>query len=138
MITPYNIVIEETNTTIQVGETNYDVVIEETPEHNIVIEASDNVVVVDQTTPIIVEIPMGPQGLPGINEADMTYARRVDFVNDNLLYKGEAVVGTSDSSPLWRIHKIVIGNDDDVTETWAGGNDSFAHIWNDRLTLVYA
>lgn len=67
----------------------------------------------------------------------VNYTKRVDFVNDNLLYKGEATVGTIDSHNGWRIKKITLGNDGDVTEQYANGDDNFINIWNDRLTLNY-
>lgn len=80
----------------------------------------------------------GVQGLPGINEADMAYARRTDFVSDTLIYKGEAAPGSSDIAFAWRIHRLVIAADGDVTETWANGNDSFTNAWADRLMLGYS
>jgi hypothetical protein len=137
MAIEYNVVIEEGPTVSVINEITYSVVVEELP-NNVVIEEIHNTVVVEEPRTIIVEIPQGPQGLPGISEADMTYARRVDFINDNLLYKGEATVGTLDSEPLWRIHRLVIASDDDVTETWADGTDGFVHAWTDRLVKAYS
>jgi len=71
------------------------------------------------------------------SDEEMPYAKRVDFISDNELYKGEAVVGTLDSAPLWRIHKIIIGVDNDVTETWASGSSTYDKVWSDRLTYTY-
>lgn len=68
---------------------------------------------------------------------DMPFAKRVDFVSDTLIYKGEAEVGSYDIDPVWRIHRIVLGADDDVTETWANGTSSFSHSWIDRATYPY-
>lgn len=82
--------------------------------------------------------PAGPAGPPGINEEDMVYAKQTDFVTDNLIYKGEAVVGSLLSAPLWRIRRLVISLDGDVAETWASGNANFNKIWDDRLSLVYS
>lgn len=65
-------------------------------------------------------------------------AKRVDFVGEDVIYKAEAAVGTADGSPLWRIHKIVLGVDGDVTETWAGGNSNYNKTWNDRVSYVYS
>lgn len=67
----------------------------------------------------------------------MAYARRVDWVSESILYKGEAIAGTAENAAGWRIHKIVIGGDDDVTETWADGVDTFTHAWTDRLIKAY-
>lgn len=66
------------------------------------------------------------------------YQKRIDFINDNLLYKAEAVIGASESSQVWRIRKIVIGNDGDVSETWAEGSGNFSFAWADRLTYNYS
>lgn len=79
----------------------------------------------------------GQAGPPGINEEDMTYAKRVDFISDNLLYKGEADVGSLDTSPSWRIRRITLGNDGDVIEEWADGDALFNNIWDSRATLTY-
>lgn len=71
-------------------------------------------------------------------EEQMAYAKRIDFISDNLLYKGEAIVGTLDSDPAWRIHKIIIGSDSDVTEIWASGNALYDKRWSDRLSYSYS
>ena len=80
-------------------------------------------------------VPLNNDG--STTDEEMPYAKRVDFITDNELYKGEAAVGTTDGQPFWRLHKIVIGNDNDVTETWAGGNADFDKVWADRLTYNY-
>ena len=79
----------------------------------------------------------GPQGPPGIVEEQMVYSKRVDFISENLLYKGEASVGSSENLPVWRIQKIVIGNDGDVTITWADGNSNFDNVWVNHESLTY-
>jgi len=66
---------------------------------------------------------------------DNVLVNRVDFINDNLLYKGQAKIGSDNSASVWRICKIVIGTDGDVTETYASAH--FDKVWNDRLTLIY-
>ena len=83
------------------------------------------------------ELPQGDT-LPIVGEEDMTYAKRVDFTSDTVLYKAEAAVGSLESAAVWRIRKIVLGTDGDVTETWAGGNASFDKIWDNRLSLSYS
>lgn len=80
----------------------------------------------------------GPQGPPGISEDDMAYAERTDIVSDQLIYKGQAQPGTIDSEPLWRIQRLTIGLDDDVTRQWADGDANFNKVWADRLTLNYS
>ena len=92
-----------------------------------------------------VVISAGVPGRPGANGVDgrdseefAVYAKRVDFVSDNLLYRGEAAVGSADSEAVWRIRKIVIAGDGDITETWAGGNAAFDKSWDNRLNEVYS
>lgn len=67
----------------------------------------------------------------------MIYAKRVDFVSEDVLYRGEAEVGASESSAVWRIRKIGFGIDGDVTETWAGGTAKFDKVWTDRVSFTY-
>lgn len=90
-------------------------------------------------------ISAGIPGRPGANGVDgrdseefAVYAKRVDFVSDNLLYRGEAEVGSADSEAVWRVRKVVIAGDGDITETWAGGNALFDKVWDDRTTEVYS
>jgi hypothetical protein len=70
-------------------------------------------------------------------DEEMPYAKRIDFITDDLLYKGEAVVGSLENLPVWRIRKLAIGEDSDVTETWANGDSLYNKVWSDRLTLTY-
>ena len=69
---------------------------------------------------------------------EMPYAKRIDFINDNELYKGEAVVGALVTLSVWRIRKIVISDDGDVSETWADGNANYDNSWANRLTYTYS
>lgn len=81
-------------------------------------------------------------GAPGvtttiISDEEVPFAKRVDFITDNELYKGEAVVGSAEAAASWRIRKVTIGEDSDVSETWAGGTSSYDKRWSDRLTYTY-
>jgi len=67
----------------------------------------------------------------------IVFSKRIDIVNDNLIYKGEAYVGSSSANPVWRIHRLTIGNDGDVTDEYADGDANFDNIWNDRTGLTY-
>lgn len=95
------------------------------------------VVLVDSATTVIAG-HQGPPGPAGIAEEDVVYSKRIDFINDELLYKGEAPVGSSESSPVWRIRKITVGIDGDVTENWAGGTAEFDKVWSQRLSYNYS
>jgi hypothetical protein len=77
--------------------------------------------------------------VPNSSSEDNTMlSKRVDFINDNVIYRAEAPVGTSNSASLWRIRLITIAIDGDIVETWAGGTDEFNKVWDDRLTYTYS
>lgn len=97
-------------------------------------ETYNVVVEIENTNTIITGIP----GPPGISEENIVYAKQVDFVTDDLFYKGEAAVGSLLSDPAWRIRKITIGIDGDVSETWAAGNAIFDKVWDNRVSLNYS
>lgn len=106
-----------------------------------------NIITVGTESAVLVERPnstllvtgiLGPPGPSGISEDDIVYSKRIDFISENELYKGEAVVGAGESSNLWRIRKIVITNDGDITETWASGNAYFDKSWSNRAALSYS
>ena len=81
------------------------------------------------------QLPVGDS----LEEADMAvFSKRVDFIGDTLMYKGEAIAGTPESSPLWRISRIDLANDGDVSETWAEGAANFNKIWTSRLSYSYS
>lgn len=104
------------------------------------LEINDDAVVeiTSNTAPTTLEIGIiGPQGRPGTPEDEIMYSKRVDFIDDSTLYRGEAVPGSDESEAVWRIRKITIAVDNDVTETWAGGNDNFDKAWADRAGLSY-
>lgn len=67
----------------------------------------------------------------------VSYSTRYDQVSTTLAYKGEAIIGASESAPLWRIQKLVYGVDGDVTITWANGSADFRNSWSDRAILNY-
>lgn len=63
----------------------------------------------------------------------LMYTKRVDFISDNLLYKGEAEVGSLSSNPVWRIRRIILDDTGDMIEAWADGNSNFDNIWDKQL-----
>ena len=83
------------------------------------------------------ELPL-TDTLPVQGEEDMVYSKRVDFVGETEIYRGEAAVGTVENTPLWRIRKIALAPDGDVTETWADGVATFTKQWNLRTTYSYS
>lgn len=100
--------------------------------------ATSEPVSVTVDNPVLNVLTVGTQGPAGITEEDMVFAKRVDFIGTDVLYRGEAEVGTLDGANLWRIRKIDIAAvDGDVTETWAEGVASFNKVWDDRLSYTY-
>lgn len=94
---------------------------------------SNSMEVVSTTTEVVSEtIPV----LYG--DEDVPYSKRVDFIDDNLLYRGEAPPGTPTNAASWRLRKVTIGIDGDVTEEWASGNSLFNKVWDDRLIYSYS
>lgn len=81
--------------------------------------------------------PAGPMGPPSVEE-EVPFAKQINFISDNLLYRGEADPGTATSAALWRVRKITIdAADSDVTETWASGTANFDKIWDNHLGFTY-
>ena len=103
----------------------------------ITLATTDSVLVESTQASVLVTGILGPQGVAGISEDEIVYSKRIDFTTDSTLYKGEALVGSSEGSAAWRIRYIVIGNDGDVSETWASGNANFDKVWADRASLSY-
>lgn len=73
-----------------------------------------------------------------VPEEDMKYAKRIDFVADTIIYKGEATVGSVETESVWRICKVSIASDFDISETWADGNSNYDNSWANRLTYAYS
>ena len=70
-------------------------------------------------------------------ESTDVLAKRVDFVGEDVIYKAEAAAGAADNLALWRIRKITLAVDGDVTETWATGTAAYDKIWDDRASYTY-
>lgn len=110
----------------------------ESPGEILVIEAGG------AQTQIIIEaagevevLEVAEQGPPGPPGGDlMPYAKRTDFVGDDVIYKGEARPGTLDAEPAWRISRITLVGDD-AAEQWAGGTAEFVHAWSAREGYAY-
>lgn len=64
-------------------------------------------------------------------------ASRVDDISTaSVTYVGEAVVGGSAASAIWRIKRI--DETSGIVITWADGNSNFDNIWNNRTGLTYS
>mgnify|MGYP003461886069 CR=1 FL=1 len=103
---------------------------------SVISQVKESTVVVNSSnTEVILAGQLGPRGLTA-EDMDV-YSKRIDFISDTELYKGEAPAGSSENSPVWRIRKIVLAIDNDVTETWASGSAGFDKVWANRLALTY-
>lgn len=142
MDTNTTVVIRDSGTVV-FGATNT-ITVTNTPEDNIVTSSDGYTIVAllkdtDTITSAGSAGPQGPIGPPGVSEEDAVYSKRVDFISDDLLYKGEATVGSLETDPAWRVRLITISNvDGDVSETWASGTAEFNKIWADRATFTYS
>lgn len=112
------------------------IAIEATGQDTINVHVQETIVVEKESSSVVVTGMVGPQGPP--SEDDIMYSKRIDFVSDLELYRAEAAVGSSESSPVWRIRKITIGNDGDVTEMWASGDATFTKVWANRAIYNYS
>lgn len=148
---PLGILTEQEISQVVITEKSGIVTVVDKKEITVVAEITGNIVQEQQSTQLIVQGgiqgppgpagptgPTGPAGDPAISEEDMTYSKRIDFISDSVLYKGEAAVGSSESSAAWRIRKVVIEQDGDVSETWAAGTAAFDKTWNLRASYVYS
>ena len=59
-----------------------------------------------------------------------------DETNPKTIYKGFAVPGSLTSAAVWAIQKIT-NNRGIYTYYWAGGNQNFDKVWDNRTTLIY-
>ena len=59
-----------------------------------------------------------------------------DETNPKTIYKGFAVPGSLTSAAVWAIQKIT-NNKGIYTYLWAGGNQNFDKIWDNRVSLIY-
>ena len=106
-------------------------------KNTLIVQDTENTVIAQERTTNIIEVT--PIIKPVYSEEDeIMYSKRVDFISDNELYRGEAQPGTPESIALWRVRKITIsGVDNDIVETWADGTDAFTKIWDNRLSYSY-
>lgn len=107
-----------------------------------VLEVHENsvLVVLDELVQVVSVMERHPAttGLPDEEDGEeVPYAKRADFVGDTLIYVGHAQPGQAETASTWRIKRLTIGVDGDVTEEWAGGSASFDKVWADRASLSY-
>lgn len=55
------------------------------------------------------------------------------------IYVGKAARGSASSAAVWQIIKLTLDiNGNIISKKWAGGNDGFSHIWDNRASLSYS
>jgi hypothetical protein len=59
-----------------------------------------------------------------------------NYSTSNIIYVGDADIGSATSSAVWRIQKI--DKTTGIVITWADGDDFFNNIWDNRLSLTYS
>ena len=91
-----------------------------------------------QTVKHIIEVNNNPPNTD-VDEAEIMFKKRTDFVTDDLIYKGTASPGADTSAAVWRISKITFdpNSNDDIEEDFANGSDAFLNVWDDRASLSY-
>ena len=131
-------VVVDSSTTVSIVAKETETLVTSTDNTSIITTADQSILLVETSSPtVVVSGMMGPPGKDGIAEEDMVYAKRIDFLDENTIYRGEAPVGTSDSSPNWRIRLVNSAEDGHVSERWASGNANFDKVWADRASYTY-
>jgi len=68
--------------------------------------------------------------------APPTYTTRIDEASSTVTYIGDAAIGSSESSSIWRIKKIDTTSGTSIT--FADGNGNFDNQWSGRAGLSYS
>lgn len=81
----------------------------------------------------------------GSDKGYVHYISRIeeDTVTENVFYVGVARPRTASSAAAWAIKKITVTETGSPLKTsvsvlWAGGDDRFAHIFDNRQSLSYS
>lgn len=100
--------------------------------------------VVTTTVPQVSVVTVATQG-PSAQDLSMQYRQLVDFVNDTpvagqtTIYKGWSIPGGGATSvAVWKVQKLVLNAEDDITSSGFAPGAVFDQVWDDRLSLVYS
>lgn len=85
--------------------------------------------------PIVETVSLSPGGTVIRPMAGVTTL--VDAVDASTTYIGSSEPGTTTTSALWRIQKILVSGSI-TTLSWADGNLNFDNIWDNRGSLTYS
>ena len=116
----------------------------EAPESNEWDGVEPGIVEIIQPAPFVMVVEIDVRGFPGPpgsgSGIDPTvYETRFHEVSKWLVYRAEALIGSPETAPVWRVQLIAISYGSTVTTTkiWANGNDGFVHKWSDHLDYTY-
>jgi len=79
--------------------------------------------------------------LPNLVAQKEGLAVQLDYVGgpgDAPVYVGFAIPGTPTSFPTWRIMKLTYSGENLLSVLWAGGNNQFVNVWDNRAALLYS
>jgi len=80
-----------------------------------------------------------PSGAATNSEVGNYYTSAYDYDgSNNLIYSGRAVGGSSKASNVWQIKKYTYSGSNLTDIQWAGGDQEYDNIWNDRVSLSYS
>lgn len=68
--------------------------------------------------------------------AESFYKLRKEDISDTVSYIGEAMPGSAEDSPVWRIKKMDTSSG--ITIDWAEGVSTFTKKWSLRATYSYS
>lgn len=103
----------------------------------VVIDGTDEALSVDPEPILNVSIlTVSEQGPPGAGSAAI-YQKELDFVNEDVTYRGDALPGTVTSAASWRVCRITAGAYGAAVIEYAEGSTGFDKVWDDRADYVY-
>lgn len=133
------VTVDGDRTSVVVAEEVQDIPVEYVERSVVVVDERDLVLSEVERVVLVFAGEQGPPGPPGAATGEeMPYAERTDFVGEDVIYRGYADPGVLDSESLWRIKKLVIWVDGDVTTLWADGTALFDKVWNSRASYTYS
>jgi hypothetical protein len=106
----------------------------------ITVEGSDSLSVEPETVTTVQVLTVGEQGPPGPgggSGAGTDYETLLDFVSEDVVYRGDAVPGTAPEASAWRLSKLLTVPGGEVVIAHANGSTGFVHQWDARATYTY-
>lgn len=73
-------------------------------------------------------------------EVENVFSLRAEYDGNSLLiYFADAMPGSLDADPVWRIRKLTYdGNGNFATLTWPDASTASTYVWDDRATYTYS